>query len=234
MKGRHIFFAITAVILPFILMMNSVVLVFTTEFLQYEYKTPEFPEDPFGFTLDERIEYGSASVKYITNVLDKLPEDYLAGLKKKDGTPLYNERELSHMEDVKIVFQRSRAVMAAMVVFVIITAWLVSKKPDALLGFLRSLEVGSILTLALIVGVGFGIVTGFDAFFDAFHHLFFTGDSWLFYADDSLIRLFPEPLWVNGFTLAAILTAIFAVLILIITILAGRKIRIRKASLQNL
>ena len=225
MKGRYIFFAIMTLMIPFVMMMSGVVLVFTNEFLQFEYRDQNFPPDPYGFTLEQRIEYGTASVNYITDMLNKFPDEYLAGLQKDDGTPLYNERELSHMKDVKTVFQTARGVMAGMIVFIILTGWLVSKKPDALPGFLRALSMGSCLTLILMAVIGFGIVTGFDAFFEQFHHLFFTGDSWLFYADDSLIRLFPEKLWSDGFTLAAILTGILAVLILIVSLMASRKLR---------
>ena len=64
---------------------------------------------------------------------------------------------------------------------------------------------------------------------ETFHHLFFTGDSWLFYADDSLIRLFPEKLWIDGFSLAAGLTAVFAVLILILSRLFQRRPRAEKS-----
>ena len=128
------------------------------------------------------------------------------------------------MRDVKEVFQNARAVMAMMIVFIILTGWLVSRKPDSLPGFLKALSLGSCLTLALMAVIGFGIMTGFDAFFEQFHHLFFTGDSWLFYADDSLIRLFPEKLWSDGFTLAAILTGILAVLILLVSVMANRKL----------
>ncbi len=230
MKGRYIFFAVMTIILPFVMLMSGVILVFTPEFLQFEYRDAGFPADPFGFTLDERIEYGTASVNYITDVLNKNPDEFLAGLQKKDGSPLYNERELSHMKDVRIVFQTARAVMAAMIVFIIITGWLVSKKTDALPGFLRALSLGSCLTLVLMALAGFAIVTGFDAFFEQFHHLFFTGDSWLFYADDSLIRLFPEKLWVDGFTLAALLTGILAGLILLVSLMAYRKLRKMKAN----
>ncbi len=226
MKGRYIFFAILTIILPFVMVMSGVIMVFTPEFLQFEYRDAAFPEDPFGFTMDERIEYGTESVNYIIDPLFKYPGDYLAGLKKEDGSPLYNERELSHMQDVKMVFQTARAVMAGMIVFIILTGWLVSKRPDALPGFLRALTVGSGLTLALIALAGVGIMTGFDAFFDSFHHLFFKGDSWLFYADDSLIRLFPEKLWSDGFALAALLTAILAALILLVSVMAARKLRI--------
>ena len=47
--------------------------------------------------------------------------------------------------------------------------------------------------------------------------LFFSGDTWLFYADDTLIRLFPLKLWSDAFifmgifTLAGALVCIFAI-----------------------
>ena len=225
MKGRHIFFAIVTIILPFVILMNGVILVFTENFLIYEYKTPDFPEDPYGFTLEERIEYGTESVNYITNVLDRLPETYLADLTMKDGTPLYNEREVSHMADVKNVFQGCRAAMAMMIVFIILTGWLVSRRPDSFPGFLRALAWGSSLTLVILILVGIGIYTGFDAVFEGFHHLFFTGESWLFYESDSLIRLFPEPLWINGFALAALLSAMLAFGILLLSLICLKKVR---------
>ena len=233
MKGRYIFFTITAIILPFVLLMNAIILIFTPAYLVHEYKRPDFPADPYGFTLEERIEYGTKSVNYITDPGHKYPDNFLASLKMKDGSPLYNEREISHMYDVRVVFRNARAVMSFMIVFIIITILLVSKKQDALQGFLKSLVWGSSLTIALIILVGIGILTGFDAFFEAFHKLFFADDSWLFWENDSLIRLFPEPLWVHGFTLAAILTALFALLILAVSIIFLQKIRKQKYNLRR-
>ena len=185
--------------------------------------------------LEEQVQTGSmADVDEIMKKYDgasfedeDLPElaaSYLAGLKMKDGSLLYNDRETSHMHDVRVVFQNSRAVMSVMIVFIMITVLLVSRKPAALPGFLKCLTWGSSLTLFLITMVGIGILTGFDAFFEAFHHLFFTGDSWLFYADDSLIRLFPEKLWIDGFSLAAGLTALFAVVILVVSVIFTKKL----------
>lgn len=233
MKGRHIFFTIVAVILPFVLLMNAVICVFTPQYLISQYKSPDFPPDPFGFTLEERIEYGTKSVNYITDLTHKYAEDYLAGLKKNDGTSLYNEREVSHMYDVRVVFQNARFAMAVMIIFIIATMLLVSKKPDSLPGFLRALKTGASLTLFLIILVGIGILTGFDKFFESFHHLFFTGDTWLFWENDSLIRLFPEPLWVNGFTLVAVLTSGLALLILLLAYFAEKRVKIGKGKLRN-
>lgn len=233
MKGRHIFFSIIAVILPFVLLMNAIICVFTPQYLVSQYKSADFPPDPFGFTLEERIKYGTESVNYITDYTHKYPDDYLAGLKKNDGSPLYNEREVSHMYDVRVLFQNARFAMAVMIVFIIATMLLVSKKPDSLPGFLHALRIGASLTLFLILLVGIGILTGFDAFFEAFHHLFFTGDTWLFWENDSLIRLFPESLWVHGFTLAAILTAVFALLILLLTHFAGKRVKSEKVKIKK-
>ena len=227
MKARYIFFTITAITLPFILAMNAVMIIFSPAFLVHEYRSAGFPPDPFGFTLEERIAYGTESVNYITDVLHKYPDDYLAGLKKADGTPLYNERETSHMYDVRVVFQNCRSAMSVMIVFIILTVLLVSRKPGSLPGFLKSLSYGSALTLFLIVLVGAGILFGFDAFFEGFHHIFFKGDSWLFYADDSLIRLFPEKLWIDGFSMSAALTALFAAVILAVSIYFTKKLNFK-------
>ena len=138
------------------------------------------------------------------------------------------------MRDVKDVFQTCRSVMACMIVLIIFTGLMVSRKPDSLPGFLRSLIWGSSLTLFLIILIGIGILTGFDAFFEGFHHIFFTGDSWLFYDSDSLIRLFPEPLWVNGFGLAAALTAVIALIVLVICLLCRRKVLAIREKIKTL
>ena len=42
--------------------------------------------------------------------------------------------------------------------------------------------------------------------------------------DDSLIRLFPEPLWIHGFVYAAIIAAVLAGIILLISLKASQKI----------
>ena len=226
MKGRTVFFAIITVILPFILLMSCVILVFTPAFLTYEYKKPDFPPDPYGFTLEQRIDYGTASVYYITETIHRYGDDFLAGLRIDEDTPLYNERELSHMKDVKVVYQASRAVLGVMLIFVILTILLVWKNPDSLGGFLRALRNGAWLTIALIGVVIVLIMTSFDALFDGFHRIFFTEESWLFWESDSLIRLFPEKLWVDGFTLTAALTLIFAGLIIIFMNIVLRKVQI--------
>ena len=62
------------------------------------------------------------------------------------------------------------------------------------------------VTIGLIVVVGIAINPDvFWNFFAGFHHLFFTGDSWLFLYSDTLIRLFPIRFWEDAFLWAAVI-----------------------------
>jgi uncharacterized membrane protein len=66
------------------------------------------------------------------------------------------------------------------------------------------LMTGLALTIGAIVVVGIAVNPDvFWQFFTLFHELFFTGNSWLFYFSDTLIRLFPIRFWQDAFLLAA-------------------------------
>src|SRR5215510_7077883 len=69
-------------------------------FLKIEYNMPYFPPDEYGFTKEDRLKWAPYALNYLVNNADI---SYLGDLKFEDGRPLYNERELSHMEDVKRV-----------------------------------------------------------------------------------------------------------------------------------
>jgi integral membrane protein (TIGR01906 family) len=56
---------------------------------------------------------------------------------------------------------------------------------------------GSILTLAILVGVGGLMLTQWNVFFTGFHELLFPPGSWTFPTSDTLIRLFPERFWMD-------------------------------------
>jgi integral membrane protein (TIGR01906 family) len=66
--------------------------------------------------------------------------------------------------------------------------------------------IGLAAALGLVAGVGILLNPNvFWQFFTLFHQVFFTGDSWLFYYSDTLIRLFPIRFWQDAFLWAAIL-----------------------------
>jgi integral membrane protein (TIGR01906 family) len=169
---------------------------------------PYFPVDEYGMTQQERLQWAPFAVTYLTNSADI---SYLGDLKFDDGTPLYNERELSHMADVKGVVLGALGVWTISLIILALLAIYANRgkwMPDFINGLRRGGRwmIGLAAALGLVVGVGITINPDvFWQFFTLFHKIFFTGDSWLFYYSDTLIRLFPMRFWEDAFLWAAIL-----------------------------
>jgi len=200
------------ILIPFFLMMGSIRVLLNPFFLDYEYNLPNFPRDDFGFSTADRLYWGKISLNYLTN---SAGIDYLGDLKFEDGTSFYNDRELSHMLDVKNLIQKALIVWyISIAVLIGLFIWSRLKKWTDI--FMRGLSRGSLLTFGVIAAVLVGVALNFDELFTQFHHLFFTGDTWLFYVNDSLIRLFPEKLWSDAFLFMGVFTLVGAVLLLLL------------------
>lgn len=184
--------------LPLLLVLINARLLMTPVFMRLEYTRPGFPPDTYGFTTEDRLNYGGKGLAYLFNNQDI---SYLGDLTFSDGSPLFQERELSHMHDVKIVTRGlvrfGFGLMGIWLVFVILLALDQAAHPT----LFRALLFGSFLTAALIVLGLVAVATSFNWLFTQFHHLFFEGDSWLFLYSDTLIRLYPERFWVDAFAL---------------------------------
>lgn len=202
--------AIAAIVIatPLVVLLSNLYFLATPAFLRLEYGKPSFPEAP-GFTAEERLQQADASVAYLRSSrgIEALEE------LKQDDQPLYNERELSHMADVKVVmtwaFAAQNIALAVLVIMVIYVATrrdLRSRLPKAVFWGCAALA-GAILLVGLAAAINF------DFFFVLFHQAFFTGDSWLFMSTDSLIRLFPLPFWMDAAALWVILALGEAVII---------------------
>ena len=192
---------LVTIFVPFALTFLGLRLLLTPVFPQVEYRTPGFPADDYGFTVQDRLHWSTISIDYLVNNADI---SFLGNLTFPDGSPLFNERELSHMHDVKQVVKP--------VLWIGYTVWVL------LLGlglwarfggwwqeYLRGLRRGGWLTLALVVVLGAFAAISFWQFFTVFHELFFSGGSWLFLYSDTLIRLFPLPFWQDAFLFAGVL-----------------------------
>ncbi len=198
----RIFSILIAIIVPLLLMMTSIRILLNPFFLDYEYNLPNFPADEFGFTKADRLHWGKLSLAYLTN---SAGPEFLAELKFDDGQPIYNERELSHMLDVKNLVQLMMKIILPMAAFLVI-AWIFAWRLGWKSEFWKAISLGGWLTLGMIGLILVGTLINFDALFTGFHHLFFTGSTWLFYTDDTLIRLFPEKLWSDAFTFMGVFT----------------------------
>jgi integral membrane protein (TIGR01906 family) len=204
------------ILVPCLLLMTSIRLLITPFYPRVEYRMPGFPADDFGFSESERLLYAEASINYLLN---SEPISFLGDLKFKDGSPLYISRELSHMLDVKILVQgmfKAWVLIFAFLVLCGITAWRTSWLGE----YFRSISTGGWATLGLVGLLIMSVFLDFSALFTGFHRIFFTGDTWLFYTSDSLIRLFPERFWSDAF----IYIGIFTIFGGLIAIFAGRAV----------
>ena len=204
----NIFSYLVSLLTPFALIGLALRILLSPLYYNIEYRMPYFPADEFGFTQQDRLHWAPFAVTYLVNSADI---SYLGDLQFEDGSPLYNERELSHMADVKNVVTGALRVwyisLAALILLAIL-AWRMDWSSEYLNGLRRGgiWMIGLAVALGLIAGVGITINPYvFWGFFEFFHSLFFTGDSWLFYFSDTLIRLFPIRFWEDAFLAAAIL-----------------------------
>src|SRR5512138_804846 len=91
---------LAAILVPFALIMLGVRLLLTPMYLQLEYGLPGFPPDEYGFTTEERLRWGTYGINYL--LIDAQPS-YLGSLRFESGEPVFTEREVGHMRDVKLV-----------------------------------------------------------------------------------------------------------------------------------
>lgn len=120
---------------------------------------------------------------------------------------IYNEREVLHMKDVRVlvrgVYRVSEAAGAFMLVYALASLALAGRQ--GLPRLLRLLRLGGVLTLAIVVGLGLASLIGFERLFLAFHFVSFSNDLWqLDPRTDYLVKMFPEgffldaTLWIAG------------------------------------
>jgi integral membrane protein (TIGR01906 family) len=171
------------------------------------YNAPGFPPDSYGFTAKDRSKYAQISLEYMLNGSGI---SFLGDLKFPDGSPLFNERELSHMADVKRLAQSS--IVTWVILGVLIAgSGVLAYRQKWMRVWGNAVSLGGWIAIGLILLVFIFTLTSFDTLFTDFHHLFFTGDSWLFLYSDTLIRLFPIAFWQDAFIIVGIVAAIFSV-----------------------
>lgn len=200
---------VVTLLVPFVIIMLGARLLLTPVFLQVEYRMPGFPADPYGFTLEDRLRWATPSLLYLVN--DR-GIDYLADLRFDTGAPIYNERELTHMLDVKNVLQMLLNIWhGALVVLAVlgVLAW----RNNWLNAYRTGWRRGGFLTIGMLIACAIFAVTSFWDFFTWFHTLFFEGVSWQFEYSDTLIRLFPMRFWADCFIYIGVFSLILGLIL---------------------
>jgi len=206
-KLIKIFGWITTLLIPLTILMLSVRILISPIFPKVEYRLPGFPEDPFGFTVEDRLHWSEPSIRYLVNNQDI---SYLEILQFDDGTPLFTDRELSHMEDVKEVVTGMRIGLAA-AMFILLVITFIATRDGWRAEIIKAYYRGGVGIFGLVLGILFFVALNFSNLFTRFHQLFFESGTWLFYTSDTLIRLFPMRFWRDAFIFVGVLSLLMGV-----------------------
>jgi integral membrane protein (TIGR01906 family) len=130
--------------------------------------------------------------------------------------PLFNQQEISHMEDVQGVFTLVRrlrlAAGAILLILPLVGLTIGGSGFMPRLGLL--LTLGGIVTVVLLGLAGLLSLVDFTEAFVKFHEIFFSGGNWQFDPrTDYLVMLFPEGFWFDCVMRIAMLSAIEAVVL---------------------
>ncbi|MBN2046071.1 MAG: TIGR01906 family membrane protein [Anaerolineales bacterium] len=199
---KFVFQLILVILVLSFLVLSGIRLLLTDTFVQIEYNLPWFPEDPYGMTKAQRLEYAPIALEFLLNGAE---ESFLGDLKFDDGTVLFNQRELDHMVDVQVLtvaFLRVWYITVVLLAGLLIWAWRGGWWPE----LKQMLSTAGWIVLAILGTLMLLMLLSFDFVFTNFHGIFFEGDSWLFYYSDTLIRLFPIRFWQDAFGLVGIFT----------------------------
>jgi integral membrane protein (TIGR01906 family) len=209
---RGLAVGLIALWLPVVLLAGGLRLLMSNLYLQAVYQQPSFPADPYGFSLADRLTYAPYALRYLSQ---EQPLAQLAEVVGPSGGPLFNARELKHMDDVQAVTAFIfRLGLAGAAILLALTAILWRAGSSGRL-WRAGLRNGSLLILAGLAALLLYIVLDWDHFFDSFHDLFFAAGSWRFASDDALIRLFPIRFWQDSAIVLGVFLALAAVAILL-------------------
>ncbi|MHB9034816.1 MAG: TIGR01906 family membrane protein, partial [Anaerolineae bacterium] len=165
----------------------------TPGYVDWQYSRPSFPPSD-RFNNSERIRLSDVIVNYLRG---KASLQQMADMRTDQGDIAMRDAEVQHIADVKRVMDGFFVVQpiasTLLVLCIVLLILIAGRKPAG-----QALRSGVWITLVLLGFVIVSAAANFDVFFDRFHRIFFTGESWLFYYEDTLIQLYPLPLWMSA------------------------------------
>ena len=186
---------IIIIAMPFFLGLGMILAVIAWDYPSFEYG--RIAPDPYGFTLEERLDYAHATLDYLQR--PEPSEEVIFLLEDlrlpNSDAPLYNEREIGHMLDVKNLTDGIRTLWWIAAVLVIVGLAFLLLQPTLRSTGYRAIYQGGLATVIILAAIAVFIGLGWSIFFVQFHELLFPPGTWTFSYSDSLIRLFPEQFW---------------------------------------
>ncbi len=208
----NLFLFIIVAGIPPLLVLSNVMVFMSPQYLDYEYSKPDFPPSQL-FNPPDRRYYAIESILFERG--ERTFEQFKA-------LGVYNDRELNHMVDVRVLVAESSAFLAMdALMLVVLLAALISTRATRPIAA-QALFGGAVLTVALFAAIGLYAALFFDSFFYYFHILFFEGTSGFFNYTDSLIQFYPERFWDDTTIALVVVTILEAVVLGVIGWLWGR------------
>ena len=176
------------------------------------YALPGFPEPRIALDDDERSRLAAVGTRAIAPWRPGGLQTMRAAT-RDDGRPAFVGEEIGHFEDVRTVVLVVLLAAGAGLALMVAAAGLVRDR--SVIG--QGLIAGTRVTVAVFVGIGGLMLIGFDAFFDAFHGVFFEGESWRLPYYGTVRSLYPDALWaiMGGALVALVLAQAAAIVVLI-------------------
>lgn len=189
---------VVTLVVPPALVVNAFRVLATETFTRWELERVE--PDRYGLSDGQREALALTGLRSIQPGSEGIA--LLEAARLPDGTPAFDARELSHMDDVRTLFVALlRGQLGALVLLAALAVVLARTRLRAAVP--RGLLLGGLATLLVAALAVPTILLGFDDFFTGFHELFFAGDSWRFSTTDTLLRLYPERFWEDVSRIAA-------------------------------
>ncbi|MHB0858668.1 MAG: lipoprotein intramolecular transacylase Lit [Anaerolineae bacterium] len=179
--------------LPIVLLLSPLYLFVTPAFVHHEYALSSFPPSA-RFTTAERIRLSDTILNYLRNHASL---EEMATMRTDSGEIALREDEVQHLVDVRVVmdaFFVAHGIALVLALMALVVLW----RPSGRDLLPMALRQGVWLAGGLIVFIVLASIIDFDVFFSRFHQLFFTAESWIFYESDTLIQLYPLPLWIDA------------------------------------
>ncbi|QSZ26802.1 TIGR01906 family membrane protein [Aceticella autotrophica] len=193
--------SITILLSICIILTNLQFVAFNNDFYQREFEKYKV-ENTTGMDINQLKKTAVRIQDYLSYKVDNLQTDTVIYEKK---TKLFNDRELKHMEDVRILFKKGfflRNISVAAIFLLILLMYFINKR--LLYNLFNSLFTGMLWMLCIVV-VGVIIISlNFNMWFTYFHLYFFNNNLWQFdVARDKLIQMLPEGFFSDAVYLAA-------------------------------
>ncbi len=202
----NVLVVVLVVALPPFVALSNMPIFLNPAWLDYEYNQPGFPKAQ-RFSDQDRRYYASESIEF---------ERGNRTFEQFQGLGVYNERELNHMVDVRVMLAQLSTLYTMDGILIAVILLVLATVPETRIFAARGVFSGGLLTILFFLATGLFMATAFQYFFTQFHYLFFQGVSGFFLPTDSLIQFYPERFWFDTFIVVAVVILVEAFVVTLV------------------